>query len=460
MRLSEYRDKLKGIRDFSNSNTRVSDKTLKTLNKTENIDEMKIIGITGSKGKSTICNIVHDYLKYVDKRSILYSSNRIDSMCSFKNEDACDVAIYNEDCILDFIDEAAEYDSEYLVLEVNESTIEKGLVNDIDFTIRVISNIYPKNSLSFYEEDVYVNLKKSFFKNIPNENECKCILGMCDPLRREDFNELVKINNCEKVTFGSKYYCEYRNANYNNLDYMIFSENNKSIASVNGLNFKLRVKDKIYDLKTKLIMPFIANDIICAIAILDTLNVLDMSKFLKFIENYKIVGRDEVIKKAGRTFVIGVSLMPHLEVFDSFKRNNEINKIKLILGTSGDNYKTWDKSLTMPKRLKTLPDTKRRAALYASKYCDYIYLTSNDPASNRPFDLIKELSTYMRSRDMYEVVVNRKDAIKKAVFDSKVGDLIYISGRGNRKVFCNSFDNAELFTDKEVLEKVFEELGW
>ena len=52
-----------------------------------------------------------------------------------------------------------------------------------------------------------------------------------------------------------------------------------------------KVKDKIYDLKTKLIMPFIANDIICAIAILDTLNVLDMSKFLKFIENSQLLSK-------------------------------------------------------------------------------------------------------------------------------------------------------------------------
>ena len=59
-----------------------------------------------------------------------------------------------------------------------------------------------------------------------------------------------------------------------------------------------------------------------------------------------------------------------------------------------------------------------------------------------------------------KIVVDRKSAIKEAIKNSNVNDLIYISGRGNRNAFCNSYDEMQVFTDKEVLVNELKNLGW
>ena len=58
------------------------------------------------------------------------------------------------------------------------------------------------------------------------------------------------------------------------------------------------------------------------------------------------------------------------------------------------------------------------------------------------------------------IIVNRKEAIKRAILESEPGDVIYIAGRGNRQLFCLTKDEMEVFTDKEIVIKTIKELGW
>ena len=44
--------------------------------------------------------------------------------------------------------------------------------------------------------------------------------------------------------------------------------------------------------------------------------------------------------------------------------------------------------------------------------------------------------------------------------ESNEGDLLFISGRGNKRILCDSEKTVKLFTDKEIVEKVLKELGW
>lgn len=128
----------------------------------KNIDNIVVIGITGSRGKSTISYLVHEYLKAIGKKSILYSSICIDSPKSYidKNQ-SCDIPIPDEKTILDIIEQAEEYEAEYLVLEVSERAIEKGLVKDIPFDIKVLTNLNPYHNKDFYRPEDYVKIKKS-----------------------------------------------------------------------------------------------------------------------------------------------------------------------------------------------------------------------------------------------------------------------------------------------------------
>ena len=101
-------------------------------NKINENDDLKIIGITGSTGKSTVCYIVHEYLKKLGYRSGLYSSCKVDSPATFISPNSgVEISFKSEDDLLDIIEACEAYKADYLVLEVNESNINKGIVSFI-----------------------------------------------------------------------------------------------------------------------------------------------------------------------------------------------------------------------------------------------------------------------------------------------------------------------------------------
>ena len=73
-------------------------------------NDLKVIGITGSCGKSTTAVILHENLKALGYKSVLYSSAMVDSPASFlKKNEAYEVAVRNEESLLSIINEAEAY---------------------------------------------------------------------------------------------------------------------------------------------------------------------------------------------------------------------------------------------------------------------------------------------------------------------------------------------------------------
>jgi len=104
--------------------------------------------------------------------------------------------------------------------------------------------------------------------------------------------------------------------------------------------------------------------------------------------------------------------------------------------------------------------SRQFAMNYLKNNADYAYLTSNDNAAEDPFTIAKELEGYLNNEIPSEIIVDRVEAIRKAIIDSKPNDLIYIAGRGNRRLFCDSKNTVKLIQDKDIVEKVLGELGW
>src|SRR5690554_5657453 len=201
------------------------------------IDSIKIIGITGSRGKSSTAFLVHEYLESLGYKSILYSSIKIKSPTSYTNEDeACEVPLQDENILLNIIEEAEAYNADFIILEVNETAIEKGLIEGIPFTVRALTNINPHHNDEQYTTEEYINLKRSFFKNIPEDEDCTCVLGLTANFTREKFNEYMHLNNHPKLTYGTKYLCEINNANYSNIDCLLYH----MASSIDGIELGFR----------------------------------------------------------------------------------------------------------------------------------------------------------------------------------------------------------------------------
>ncbi len=436
-------------------------KNLKEINTSSNeketkktLDDVKIIGVTGSKGKSSVCYIVHEYLKLKGKKSILYSSIILDSKTSIKSKVPLEVPLKSRDTILDILEEAESYNSDYIVLEVNESAIEKGIIDDIEFDVKALTNIIPDCNLERYDSDYYVRLKESFFKN--TNDKCVDVIGLNGYFTRESFNKFINLNNNEKITYGTKLTSINKNCDYTNLDILSFNEE----SSLKGSSFSVRVKNKIYELKNKLIIPTQINNILCSIGILEAIGEFDIEVFNKLFENLNIPGREEVIEVNGRVIVIGLRVSPVLWYLNKYKKNNEYSKLKVVCGAEGVGFKTWDRYLQDEKRVSILDYIYKDIMTCVGANSDYVYITSNDPGAMSASQICLTLQKHLNNKIPSEIVVDRKEAIKKALEESNVGDLIYVVGRGNRKNFCLSEKEMICFTDKEVILETIKKLGW
>ena len=165
----------------------------------------------------------------------------------------------------------------------------------------------------------------------------------------------------------------------------------------------------------------------------------------------------EVIKYNGRTIIISVTCTPHLEILKRYKENNKINNIILITGSFGNGFNSWLSEYKDENFKNYVNESMRWAYSYFIKNADKIYITTNDYASSNVSELLSSQENEIKGKIAYEVIENRKAAIKKAIEESKEGDVIFISGRGNRKVFCNNTKTVEMYLDKEIVNKEIRE---
>ena len=414
---------------------------------------LKIIGITGSNGKTTTALIVHEYLKSIGLKSVLFASCGIDlEISNYDKNSEVDIPIFNETSLINAIDGAIKERADYLILEINERTIEKGYIEGIPFSIRALTNIVPKHNTLSYTEEEYVNIKKSFFK-VDDEDDCTCIYTLTE---KELLEDLIRQNNKPYKVVSSEYVARVKGVEEAKIDYMLH-QGTKEFDSLEGLNFNIKTKTKDVECHTNLIMPFNALNITLAYTILDSLGEMEDSKFNQLLEEIKIPGRDEVIRYNKRTIIISVTCTPHLEILKKYKESNKINNIILITGSFGNGFNSWLSEYKDENFKNYVNESMRWAYSYFIKNADKIYITTNDYASSNVSELLSSQENEIKGKIAYEVIENRKAAIKKAIEESKEGDVIFISGRGNRKVFCNNTKTVEMYLDKEIVNKEIRE---
>jgi len=90
----------------------------KLSNKLYDINDLKVIGITGTCGKTSVAVLIHRYLQSIGKKSVLYSSAYVDSPATAINRKiGYDPAQITEEFIANVLNECREYEADYLIFE-------------------------------------------------------------------------------------------------------------------------------------------------------------------------------------------------------------------------------------------------------------------------------------------------------------------------------------------------------
>lgn len=375
--------------------------------------QMKIFGVTGTNGKSTTTSIIRDVYSHVHPTgyigTISISYGDVTLPPSLTTPDA----ILIHKTLSDMLDAGMEA----CALEVSSHGLELGRVQSVDFDIAIFSNL-TYDHLDFHGTiENYFEAKKKLFANLKKEGIA--VLNIDDPY----YDRLVEACPANTVSYGI-----HHDADYHADDIKI---------GTNGSTFTLQHAGKSYTIETNLVALYNIYNLLSAIAAMNEAGfpIEEQIPYLNAL--HQIEGRMERIDE-GQLFNVIVDFAHTPDgmekVFEYAKDITEDgHSIIAVFGSAG-------------KR-----DTKKRKVFgeIASRYCDSIILTEDDPRDEDPREIANEIKSGIQDTNNI-FIEDRYAAIRQAIESANVKDTVLILGKGDEVFMYREFGREPWMGDHNV----------
>jgi UDP-N-acetylmuramoyl-L-alanyl-D-glutamate--2,6-diaminopimelate ligase len=248
----------------------------------------------------------------------------------------------------------------------------------------------------------------------------------------EHFNEMSSGLDCKVITYSTV---------DNAADYTA----KNIVLRPDGVDFAISGIGVIGRIKTKIGGKFTPYNALCAASCAISLGINIDTVCEAFAEMSGVKGRAEVVPNDfGFTVIIDYAHTPDgleniLKTFDDCEKNRLIS----VFGCGGDRDRT--------KRPKM--------GAIAAANSDYVIVTSDNPRTEDPNAIIKDILEGMKdTKTHYEVIESRIEAIKKAVHIAKKGDIIVLAGKGHETYQILKSGTIHL-DEREVVAEAFAEIA-
>jgi len=383
--------------------------------------KLKLVGITGTNGKTTIATILFKLY-----RSLGFNTGLISTVQNQINEEIIPAThtTPNPLALNKLLQQMVDAGCQYGFMEVSSHAVVQHRIEGLTFVGGVFSNI-THDHLDFHKTfDNYIRAKKAFFDVLP-----KSAFALTNA---DDKNGMVMLQNTKasKKTYALKQMADFQAR---------IIENRFS-----GLNLEVDQVDVFF----KLVGSFNAYNLLAAYgtAMLlgeDKLNVLTLLSNLTGAE-----GRFDYVSNAKQ--IIGIVDYAHtpdavqnvLSTIANIRKGTE--QVITVIGCGGDRDKT-----------------KRPVmAQVACDWSDKVILTSDNPRTEDPAVILSEMEAGVSptNRRKTMTIADRREAIKTACHLAKPGDIILIAGKGHEK-YQEINGVRHHFDDKEVLTEQLNLLG-
>lgn len=377
-------------------------------------ERFKVVGITGTNGKTSVTYLINNILEANNKRTSLIGtikSKILDEEYKMANTTPESVELQH------FFNEMVKKDIDVCSMEVSSHSLELKRVEDVSFNIGVFTNL-TADHLDFHKDmDSYKNAKSKLFYKTQDVN----IINIDDKYGKEIYEEIKKIDT-PVLSYGTSSHCD------------IYAKNIDMYASYSEFDLVTpRFSGKI-----RINIPglFSIYNILAAISVCYTMGY-GYGEILKGIRAIKPVrGRFETVENnRGIGVIVDYAHTPDA-LENVLKTINEFAKGKVILvfGCGGDR------------------DGTKRPIMGKIGYemSDYAIITNDNPRTEDPEKIVEDiLEGIGPDKEKYEIVMDRREAIKRAVEKAKKGDIILIAGKGH-ETYQIIDDRVFDFDDKEV----------
>ncbi|TBR19569.1 MAG: UDP-N-acetylmuramoyl-L-alanyl-D-glutamate--2,6-diaminopimelate ligase [Chitinophagaceae bacterium] len=382
-------------------------------------EKIKLIGITGTNGKTTIATLLYQLFSSLGYKCGLISTveNKIGEKVIAATHTTPDAIQLNE-----LLNQMVEEKCSHVFMENSSHAIQQQRSAGLKFSGAIFSNI-THDHLDYHKTfENYINVKKQFFDSLSSD---AFAISNAD-----DKRGVVMLQN----SAAQKYFYSL-----------------KTVAAFKGKILENRIEGlqmliNDQDVHFRMIGEFNAYNLLAVYAAAiclgeDKQDVLKCLSLLKGAEgrfDYLISKKDKVIAIIDYAHTPD-ALLNVLSTINKLKHRNEA--VITVMGCGGDRDKT----------------KRPLMAAVACKESDRVILTSDNPRSEDPLQIIKDMEEGVKADAKKKCIsiVDRREAIKVAVSIAKGGDIVLVAGKGHEKYQIIKGVKSH-FDDKKVVKEMFE----
>ncbi len=384
--------------------------------------KIEVIGITGSKGKSTTVYLTARILQEAGYKVGWISSLSI-NLGKSEMFNPYHMTMPGRMFIQKSLRQMVDQGCQIALIEVTSEGIKQFRHKFVDFNLGVLTNLARDHLEAHGGFENYRAAKAKLFKAIPNQG--KVLVNLDD----KNAGYYLKMSN-PADKFG--YTLE------NSEPYLQV----KKIAQAKEIQIKesgIIFKVKSVNFQLNLLGEFNLYNALAAVSI-GLLYQVDLTLAKKALEEIKgIPGRMEQLDQ-GQNFKIFIDLAHTPESFSQvFKLADQLphNRIIALFGAAGGGRDKWKR----PELAKV-----------ARKYADYIIICNEDPYQENAQEILSQIEQGLMNFKNYEKIEDRRQAIQKALTLARPNDIVLFLGKGTEATLVAG-DNKIAWNEKEIVKE-------
>ncbi len=369
-------------------------------------DSLKIIGVTGTDGKTTTSLCIRDMLNdcgYIGTNGIKDNDMEVDT-----NNTTPELNL-----IYKYLSMFEEKKLKYASMEVSSEGLLHNRVHGIMFDVGILTNISEDHLNVHKTLSNYIDAKIKLFKNIKED-------GYAILNRDDRFYDKFKENcKCNVFSYGKMKDSDLKIENY--------------VLSIDGANIDFKYQDDLYHVHTSLKGEYNIYNLAAAISCLLCLG-FTFEEVIKRVNNIKkVAGRCEIFNSDNFQVVLDYAHTEKgLESILTFLNAIKKNRIITVTGSAGGREK----------------EKRKGMGRVVQKLSDLVIYTMDDPRYEKVIDIIDEMKD--DDKNNYLIVEDRKLAIMKAFSLALDDDIILIAGKGRDK-YMAILDKYVDYSDYDVI---------
>ncbi|MEY4440925.1 MAG: hypothetical protein RLY49_551 [Candidatus Parcubacteria bacterium] len=373
--------------------------------------KIKIIGVTGTKGKSSTVEILNSIFETAGYKTAMAGTIRF-KIGDQERPNKYKMSMPGRFFMQKFIYDAVKAKCDIIILEITSEGSKQFRHKFIYLDTLVFTNLSPEHIESHGSFEKYKEAKLKIVDNLKKKN------GVLVTNKDNEYsNEFILRNkNRKTVSFSLS------NAHIVQTSPIVFEYNNSTLSS-------------------PLVGEFNIRNILGAYHAAKCFDIEDSKIIAGVARLEEVKGRAQFVpNNLGISIVVDYAHTPDsLEaIYSAFKDKRKV----CVLGNTGGGRDTW-------KRPKM--------AEIANQYCDFVFLTDEDPYDEDPLKIVNEMKNSIDPAKL-EIDMDRKSAIKKAIQEAKPGDVVLITGKGTDPYIMRANGTKEPWSDFEKVQEVLKEI--